>query len=69
MGLRTNFMTFMLFYFSEKSNHEANTLTEESAFTVVSMKGLVKRKTVKTTDTKGTFFNSRKEKRIKILMP
>lgn len=69
MGLRTNFMTLMLFYFSEKSNHKANTLTEESALTVVNIKGLVKRKIMRTTDAKEHFLTQEKKKRIKIRMP
>lgn len=53
----------MLFYFSEKSNLNANTLTAESASTREYRKGSATRKRVKTTSTKGKFLNSTQEKR------
>lgn len=40
--MRPDFLTFMLFYFYEKSNPKANRLTADSASTVVNRNGLVK---------------------------
>lgn len=62
-GSRINFLTSMLFYFSEKSNPYDNTLTEAFAYTGGNKKCLAMRKRVKMTVTKGVFFNSTQEKR------